>query len=125
VSGPVQRPIQSIDAAEAADRLGGATQSGALPLLVDVREPSEFEERHIRGAMLLPLSSLAEDYEQLPRDRPLILQCASGRRSLAAAEYLSRQGYEDLSNLEGGILAWQKAGQPTESGPVEPGGSGR
>ena len=103
--------VAAIDPHEAAHRIAGP-EPGAL--LVDVREPNEFAERRIPGALPMPLSRLAEDYQQLPTDRPIITQCASGKRSLVAAEFLSRHGYAEVSNLEGGIIAWQAAGLPTD-----------
>jgi rhodanese-related sulfurtransferase len=113
-------PIPELDPAEASRRLGGG-DGPDRPLLVDVREPAEFAERRIPGAVLLPLSGLADDPEALPMDRPLIIHCASGKRSQVAAEFLSRHGYGDVSNLEGGILAWQRAGLPTLEGTPTPG----
>jgi rhodanese-related sulfurtransferase len=112
-------PIPELDPLEASRRLSGG--DGEAPLLVDVRERAEFAERRIPGAILLPLSGLAEDHQALPMDRPLIIHCASGKRSQAAGEFLSRHGYSDVSNLEGGILAWQKAGLPTVEGTPAPG----
>jgi rhodanese-related sulfurtransferase len=118
--GVMPGPIPELDPLEASRRLEGG-DAGERPLLVDVREPSEFAERRIPGAILLPLSGLAEDPQALPMDRPLIIHCASGKRSQAAGEFLSRHGYGDVSNLEGGILAWQKAGLPTVEGAPAPG----
>jgi rhodanese-related sulfurtransferase len=113
-------PIPELDPLEASRRLSGGG-GGQAPLLVDVRERAEFAERRIAGAVLLPLSGLAEDHQALPTDRPLIIHCASGKRSQVAGEFLSRHGYSDVSNLEGGILAWQKAGLPTVEGTPAPG----
>jgi rhodanese-related sulfurtransferase len=113
-------PIPELDPLEASRRLEGGDASDR-PLLVDVREPAEFAERRIPGAILLPLSGLAEDHLALPMDRPLIIHCASGKRSQVAGEFLSRHGYSDISNLEGGILAWQRAGLPTVEGAPAPG----
>ena len=110
--------VPSIDATEAEQRLAAGT---AGPLLVDVREPDEFETVRIPGAVLMPLSSFGETFEALPRDRPLLLMCAAGRRSAAAAEHLARNGFSDVTNLDGGITAWQRAGLPTRMGPRAPG----
>ncbi|MBA3779823.1 MAG: rhodanese-like domain-containing protein [Chloroflexi bacterium] len=120
-------PVPAIAPTDAAQRLGrGAAEPGApgaeaTPLLVDVREPNEFATLRIPGAVLLPLGDVASRFDDLPRDRPLILQCASGKRSLAAAEYLRRQGFDDVSNLDGGIIAWRAAGLPVSEGAVLPG----
>lgn len=79
-------------------------------LIVDVREQAEWDEVRIPGAILLPLSELEARFAELPKDKALILQCRSGRRSLTAGHFLAEQGYTDLTNLEGGILAWMDEG---------------
>jgi SulP family sulfate permease len=80
------------------------------PLVVDVREPREFKRGHIPQAQLMPLSTLLSAPPELPRDRPLVLVCESGRRSVRAAAALQGAGYDNLSILEGGMLAWGAAG---------------
>lgn len=80
-------------------------------LLVDVRELHEYNEGHIPGAFLLPLGDLETDYELLERDLTIVLICRSGRRSAEAAGFLVQQGYEQVYNLQGGMLDWP--------GPVE------
>lgn len=112
-------PIPSVDVSTAAARLQDS--HGPSPLLVDVRERDEFVTVRVEGAVLMPLSSFADTYEQLPRDRPLLMMCAAGRRSLAAADHLSRQGFSHVTNVGGGITAWRAAGLPVRSGPPEPG----
>lgn len=112
-------PISSIDVATASQRLGGSDES--RPLLVDVRERDEFATVRVDGAVLMPLSSFADTYEQLPRDRPLLMMCAAGKRSLVAADHLSRQGFGDVTNVSGGITAWRAAGLPVRSDAVRPG----
>lgn len=89
-------------------------QAGAL--LVDVREPNEFDEVHAQGAHLLPLSEFEARFQELPKDRPLVMICRSGARSARAGQYLLENGYTDVVNLEGGTLAWKDAGLPTEEG---------
>ncbi len=126
----VPAPVAKIDVSEAARRLagepGGDNETGASaaargPLLVDVREQEEFATVRVPGAVLMPLTGFGETFAQLPRDRPLLLMCAAGRRSLVAAEHLARNGFTDVANVEGGITAWQRAGLPTRDGPPEPG----
>lgn len=111
--------IASVDVSAAAARLQGSDVP--RPLLVDVREHDEFATVRVEGAVLMPLSSLADTYERLPRDRPLLMMCAAGRRSLAAADHLSRHGFSDVTNVSGGITAWRAAGLPVRSGPPGPG----
>jgi adenylyltransferase/sulfurtransferase len=75
-------------------------------VLVDVREPSEHDICRIPGAQLIPLGQLSERFGEIPRDREVILHCRSGIRSARAAHFLRGRGYQNVHNLEGGILAW-------------------
>jgi addiction module HigA family antidote len=88
--------------------------SSGEALLVDVRETSEFEQEHIPGAMLVPLSMI--DPETFPRIniRKLVLHCAIGTRSAAAAKMLAKAGHIPPINMAGGIKAWREAGLETE-----------
>ncbi len=89
-------------------------EAGAL--LLDVREQNEYLEARIPGSRLLPLSELMARFEdELPANREIIAQCRSGKRSAQATEFLRAQGF-DVTNLEGGILAWRAEGLPTEEG---------
>jgi len=83
-------------------------------LLVDVRETSEFEQEHIPGAMLVPLSML--DADTFPRItiKKLVLHCAIGKRSAAAAKQLIKAGHVPPINMAGGLKAWREAGLETE-----------
>ncbi|MDQ2091196.1 HigA family addiction module antitoxin [Marimonas arenosa] len=83
-------------------------------VLVDVREPSEYEVEHIAGALLLPLSSFEADlFPSLPGKR-LVLHCAVGKRSEAAGKMLLKEGYDAVVHMTGGMEAWKAAGLPTE-----------
>ncbi len=79
-------------------------------VLIDVREPGEFEAERIPGALLFPLSEF--DPAALPLDtkKRIILQCGSGKRSAMAAERLMAAAPGDTSHLKGGISAWKQAG---------------
>jgi rhodanese-related sulfurtransferase len=112
-------PVTEIDPLEASRRLA-QEDGGTRPLLVDVREQGEFAEQRIPHTTLLPMSRIPTDYQVLPTDRPLLIHCAHGQRSLAVAEFLARNGYPDVSSIRGGIVAWAQAGLPTKAGPVEP-----
>lgn len=79
--------------------------SGAL--LVDVREPDEFEAGHVPGAINAPLSGLRQHLEELPRDRPIWLYCYSGKRSYDAVRALVQRGF-DARTLPGGIQSWRQ-----------------
>lgn len=85
-------------------------------LVLDVREEKEFNNGHILNAKLVPLGKLTKQMSELERyrERPLIVVCRSGQRSASACAVLGKQGFKQAYNLEGGILAWQKAGLPLE-----------
>lgn len=80
-------------------------------ILLDVRTPSEFNESHIGGALLIPLSELENRLEELDKDKKIIVYCRSGRRSADACAILAEHGF-DAYNMLGGILAWEEAGLP-------------
>ena len=91
--------------AVAAERIGAAT-------VVDVRTPHEREEGAIAGSIFVPLSQLEHRLGEIPRGRPLIVHCAAGYRSSVAASVLKREGFDDVSEIAGGMAAWQAAGLP-------------
>ncbi|GIW29733.1 MAG: transferase [Meiothermus sp.] len=88
-------------------------------LFVDVREAEEFANSRIPGAKLVPLSEFAGRAAELPEDEPVVLYCRSGGRSAQAAAWLAAKGYARVLNLDGGILAWYRAGLPLDTVPVE------
>lgn len=112
--------VERISVVEAARRLETAGPEG-VPMLVDVREPAEYAQFRATGAVLMPLSVFQLRFSQLPRDRPLQLICAAGQRSLAAGEFLVSHGYETVANVEGGSIAWMRAGLPVRTGPPDEG----
>lgn len=85
-------------------------------LLLDVRQPAEYEQAHLPGAKLIPLPQLADSLSQLDPGRPTIVYCAVGGRSRVAAQLLSHQGFQDVRQLVGGIEGWN---QPPAAGPRE------
>lgn len=98
-------PVKSISADEAKTFIAGQGE-GAYTLL-DVRQPGEYEAEHIPGAKLIPLPDLKDGRSQLDARKPIVVYCASGGRSLAAAQLLSGLGFNEIYNLKGGIKAWQ------------------
>jgi sulfur-carrier protein adenylyltransferase/sulfurtransferase len=78
---------------------------GEAHQLVDVREPHEYEEVNIGGEPI-PMGTIPENLEKLRKDIPLILQCRSGARSGNVTQFLEKQGFQNVHNLKGGILAW-------------------
>ncbi|AUN99676.1 rhodanese-like domain-containing protein [Bacteriovorax stolpii] len=86
-------------------------------VFIDCREQEEWNEAHIEGATLIPLSTFQEKYETVLTDKnaPIVVQCRSGKRSMNACMFLLSKGFSDLNNLEGGIMAWQEAGFPVKA----------
>lgn len=74
--------------------------------LLDVREPYEFEIARIPGSTLIPLGQLADRLGEVPQDQKVVIHCRSGMRSAKALGLLQQEGYKDLWNVTGGILAW-------------------
>ena len=109
--------IPTIDVQETAARLEKAGTDSAL--LVDVREEDECRAVRVAGATHLPMSTFAARHGELPKDRPLLVMCASGNRSAAASSFLLRNGWVDVSNVAGGIVAWEKAGFPVRHDPLD------
>lgn len=80
--------------------------------LIDVRETFEYEVSNLNGENI-PLGGILIEAEKVSKDKPVIIQCRSGKRSAAAVMQLEAQyGHENLYNLKGGILAWQEAFDP-------------
>jgi rhodanese-related sulfurtransferase len=90
-------------------------------LLLDVREPNEFQAVRAEGAILIPMSAFANRMTELPRDRPIQVICQSGNRSAAVTAHLLRNGWSDVVNVAGGTTEWVKAGLPTRQGPLAEG----
>jgi rhodanese-related sulfurtransferase len=122
-----KRHIREVNARE----LVAARSSGSP--VIDVREPEEFEEGHIAGAVNIPRGLLEFEVDGHPavnykteealshRDRPVVLYCLSGGRSALAAEALKRLGFADPLSLAGGILGWEDQGHPVyKPADVEP-----
>ena len=101
--------VRQIGASELSERLAEVT-------VVDVRSENEWAAGHIRGAVHVPLGYLADHAAQLPRERPIVVQCQSGARSSIAASVLERLGMNNVSNLSGGMSGWIAAGLPIEEG---------
>lgn len=73
--------------------------------LVDVREPNEYDFCNI-GGELIPLGTVLDHQDQIARDKKVVVHCKSGRRSASAIQALEAEGFDNLYNLRGGILAW-------------------
>jgi rhodanese-related sulfurtransferase len=88
----------------------------AETIVLDVREPEEYEQGHVPGAINLPQADLASRLDELPYHRPLALICRSGARSLRAAQFLRQVGFEQVMSVQGGTDAWRAAGKPLAFG---------
>ncbi|HET9660809.1 MAG TPA: rhodanese-like domain-containing protein [Thermomicrobiales bacterium] len=88
----------------------------ATTQIVDCREQDEWDTAHAEGMTLMPLSVMGQRLGELDRDRPLIVVCRSGNRSLKAARQLAEIGFSDVKSMRGGLLAWAEQGQPLVSG---------
>jgi hydroxyacylglutathione hydrolase len=84
------------------------------PLAVDVRTPAERAQKAVAGSVGIPLSQLAARAGELPADRPLIVYCAGGYRSSIAASLLQQRGFAHVSEIAGGLAAWETAKLPLE-----------
>lgn len=115
---------QKVENLTPAQVAGELAESDAV--LVDVREPQEREAAAIPGSISAPRgmlefyadASLPYHKEEFDPQRRIILHCASGGRSALAAATLQEMGYGNVAHLDGGLKAWQEAGQPTEAGSV-------
>ncbi len=81
--------------------------------VVDVREPWEAGVAKIEGARLIPLSVFVAEAKELPRDKPILVHCHHGSRSMQATQWLRRNGYDKVANVAGGIDAWSQAIDPS------------
>ena len=85
---------------------------GTAPVIIDVREPNEYQICNI-GGRLIPMNTVPARINEIPRDKDVVLHCKSGMRSERVAEFLAQNGYTQISNLAGGILAWATEIDPT------------
>lgn len=95
--------MREITAQQLKDYLQVATPA---PLLLDVREPWEYEICHIEGAKLMPMQQIPQTFKTLDPQQEIVVICHHGRRSLQVAGYLERMGFTRLINLTGGVDAW-------------------
>ncbi|KXK03892.1 MAG: rhodanese domain-containing protein [Acidobacteria bacterium OLB17] len=82
---------------------------------IDVRTAKEYAAGHAKGAVNIPLDTLEQRASELKKDAPVYVICETGRRSLAAAEMLNKEGFKRVINITGGTRAWADAGLPMEA----------
>ena len=83
-------------------------------LLVDVRGSEELSEGYIEGSTLIPLWDILKGKQRPPKDKPILLICAVGGRSLALGKLMTKNGWPEIYNLKGGISAWKDAKLPVK-----------
>ncbi|MFB5191225.1 rhodanese-like domain-containing protein [Alicyclobacillus fastidiosus] len=88
-----------------ADELRTILQEGTA-VVIDVRTPEEYAEGHIPGVPLKPMQEVGEWIRELSPDESYVLVCRSGARSQRVAQFLKANGFEDVANYDGGMLAW-------------------
>lgn len=106
--------IPEIDVDALAEIIDEAAAGGAAVRLVDVREPDEFDEAHVPGAVSVPLATVPDDLAAFEGTTYVI--CQAGGRSLRACEFAVAQGLDGVVNVAGGTGAWIRSGRPTAGG---------
>jgi rhodanese-related sulfurtransferase len=101
--------IKEINAPDLAERLN---DPASRPIVVDVRQTNEVMAGTVPGAWSVPLHTLPLKFNELDRDATHVIVCRSGQRSAQAVAYLQQQGYANVYNLRGGMIAWANGGLP-------------
>lgn len=98
--------MQNVTSPELAEWLDNADRF--KPVLLDVREPWEFQTCHIEGALTIPMNTVPGKLSELNKEQPIICICHHGVRSMQVALFLEEYGFTRISNLTGGVHAWAK-----------------
>jgi rhodanese-related sulfurtransferase len=103
---------QQLQASEGVDALQAQSMGKQGTLLLDVREPAEYAEVHAANVKLIPLGELDSRLQEIAahKDKPIVVMCRSGRRSARAVSMLQEAGFTQVSNMKGGMMAWEDAG---------------
>jgi adenylyltransferase/sulfurtransferase len=106
-----EEPLASdeISVSQLRDRFAAGTET----VLIDVREPSEYQIARIGGSKLIPLGEIPVRYGEVPRDGDVVVHCKMGGRSRQAVDFLKTKGYTNVKNLSGGIDAWSRQIDPS------------
>ncbi len=107
---PESTKVPSISATE----LHARRESGAAPVVIDVRTPNEYALGHIPGAINIPFDQVAQRIAEIETPQGVALYCMVGPRARKGESALLAAGYEKVFHLEGGLAAWQAAGLPVE-----------
>lgn len=108
----VDAQVRTVDVRE------GKAMNEQGALLLDVREPGEYEAGHAPGSTLIPLAQLKDRLQEIRayESRPVVVICHSGRRSAQAAEILGQAGFARVYSVQGGMTAWKAAALPVVKG---------
>lgn len=116
--GSQEQPAAEIDLANLADNVDVQTVAAIKEdpgvIVLDVREQYEYDEGHIPGVTLIPMAEIPNRLSEIPTDKQVIVTCRSGNRSGQVTDFLREQGFDNVHNMTGGILAWQAAGLTVE-----------
>lgn len=96
--------MQQLTAPQLADWIADASR--ASPIMLDVREPWEYQTCHIEGALPMPMNTVPARQEELDPQAPIVCICHHGTRSMQVAAFLERNGFTQVANLTGGVHAW-------------------
>lgn len=83
-------------------------------VVLDVREPFEYEAGHIPGVTLIPMNEVPQRLSEIPADKTVVVTCRTGNRSAQVTDYLRQQGFDNVHNMAGGIVEWENAGYEIE-----------
>jgi rhodanese-related sulfurtransferase len=103
--------MKQITAAELADWLG--EKARARPLLLDVREPWEYDKAHIAGSQPVPMNEIPARKDALDRAADIVVICHHGGRSMQVALFLEQNGFAKVHNLAGGVDSWARTVDPS------------
>lgn len=92
------------------ETLQSRLSAGEDLLLVDVRTPSEVAQGALPDALHIPMAVIPMRANELPKDREMVIYCRSGARSYHSCQFLAQQGFDNVVNLRGGIIAWARHG---------------
>ncbi len=98
-------PVKSLDAAQTQEFMSKHAVDDFQ--LLDVRQPREYEESHLPGSQLIPIKELPGRLDELDKEKPVVVYCATGGRSRAASQLLVGSGFQEVYNVSGGIKAWE------------------
>jgi len=123
IAGYLQDGLRSLesrpDLTTSTERLSAPVAAARLadnaPVVVDVRTPQERDEKRVAGSLGIPLNHLAERMDEIPKNRPVVVYCAAGYRSSIAASMLQQNGFAKVSEIAGGMTAWESAKLPVQS----------